>query len=57
MVDAIAAATNVPAGDVRRAAMFAGDLGTIARTALTEGAPGLARFSIELQRPVQPMLA
>ena len=29
----------------------------IARAALTEGAPGLARFAIELHRPVQPMLA
>jgi DNA ligase-1 len=47
----------VPAAEVRRAAMFAGDLGAVAHSALTEGAPGLARFSIELQRPVQPMLA
>ena len=57
MVDAIAAAANVSVGDVRRAAMFAGNLGAVARAALTEGAPGLARFAIELHRPVQPMLA
>jgi len=42
---------------VRRAAMFAGDLGAVARVALTEGAQGLARFSIRVERPVQPMLA
>ncbi len=57
MVDAIAAAAQVPAAAVRRAAMFAGDLGTVARTAMMEGAAGLARVSILLQRPVQPMLA
>jgi DNA ligase-1 len=57
MIDAIAAAASVADSEVRRAAMFAGDLGAVARVALTEGAPGLARFSITLQRPVQPMLA
>jgi DNA ligase-1 len=57
MIEAIAAAAGVPAADVRRAAMFAGDLGTVARTALVGGAPGLARFSIRLLQPVQPMLA
>jgi DNA ligase-1 len=57
MIEAIAAAASLPAADVRRAVMFAGDLGAVARAALTEGAPALARFSIQLQRPVQPMLA
>ncbi|MCK6428637.1 MAG: ATP-dependent DNA ligase, partial [Burkholderiaceae bacterium] len=57
MIEAIAAAAGVAVADVRRAAMFAGDLGAVARAALTEGAAGLARFAIELQRPVQPMLA
>lgn len=57
MIEAIAAAAGVTVADVRRAAMFAGDLGAVARAALTEGAAGLARFAIELQRPVQPMLA
>jgi DNA ligase-1 len=37
--------------------MVTGSLGTVARVAKTEGAPGLARFAIALQRPVQPMLA
>ncbi|MDL1862292.1 ATP-dependent DNA ligase, partial [Betaproteobacteria bacterium PRO7] len=57
MIEAIAAAAGVALAAVRRAAMFAGDLGAVARAALTEGAAGLARFAIELQRPVQPMLA
>ena len=57
MLDAIAAAAEVPATDVRRAVMFTGQPGLVARMALTEGAAALARFAITLQRPVQPMLA
>ncbi len=57
MTEAIAAAAGVAVADVRRAAMFAGDLGAVAKAALTAGAAGLARFTIQLQHPVQPMLA
>jgi DNA ligase-1 len=57
MLDGIAAAADVPAADVRRAAMFAADLGVVAGAALAGGAAALARFSIGLLRPVQPMLA
>jgi DNA ligase-1 len=57
MIEAIAAAAGLPAAEVRRAGMFAGDLRAVARAALVEGAPGLARFSIRLLQPVQPMLA
>jgi len=57
MIEAIAAAAGVPVAAVRRAAMFAGDLGSVARAALVEGAAGLARFSIRTLQPVQPMLA
>ena len=57
MLDAIAAASSTPAADVRRAAMVTGRLGDVARTAMTEGAAGLARFAVALHRPVQPMLA
>src|SRR2546428_795287 len=57
MIEAVATAAAVADSDVRRAAMFAGDLGAVARVALTEGAQGLARFSIRVERPVQPMLA
>ena len=57
MVDAIARAAEVPASSVRRALMFAGDAGAVARAAITEGEAGLGRFRLELFRPVQPMLA
>jgi len=57
MLDAIAKAANVAAPAVRRAAMFAGDLAAVAQAALVEGESGLARFGIELMRPVSPMLA
>ena len=57
MLDAIAAASGVPAAEVRRAAMVTGSPGSVARVAMAEGAPGLARFAVALHRPVQPMLA
>lgn len=57
MVEAVAAAARIPAADVRRAANFAGGIASVARAALTEGASGLEKFSIQLMRPVQPMLA
>ncbi len=57
MLDAIAQAAALPVADVRRAAMHAGGLRTVARAALVEGASGLAAFSIRLLYPVQPMLA
>jgi DNA ligase-1 len=37
--------------------MLSGDLGLVARTALEDGASGLARFHLEVFRPIQPMLA
>jgi DNA ligase 1 len=57
MVDAIAAAADVPVADVRRAAMSAGGLAEVALAALTEGPAGLTRFSIRLMQPVLPMLS
>jgi DNA ligase-1 len=57
MVDAVARAAGVPPSEVRRALMVAGDLGVVARAALTEGPAGLAPFRLALLRPVQPMLA
>jgi len=57
MIDAIAAASGVSAADVRRAAMYAGNLGGVALVAMTEGAAGLGRFQLELFSPVAPMLA
>jgi DNA ligase 1 len=57
MVEAIATAARVPVAEVRRAAMYASTLGSVARVALQEGAAGLTRFQLELFAPVAPMLA
>jgi DNA ligase-1 len=57
MAEALAAAGEVPADEVRRALMLAGELPEVARAVLLEGRPGLARFRLELFRPLQPMLA
>jgi DNA ligase 1 len=57
MIEAIASAAQLPATEVRRAAMYASNLGSVASTALQAGAAGLARFQLELFAPVAPMLA
>ncbi len=57
MVEAVARASGLPTAEVRRAAMLAGDLGAVARAALAEGAAGLARYDVQLFRPIRPMLA
>jgi DNA ligase-1 len=57
MVEAIARAAALPVDEVRRAVMLAGDSGAVAEAALAEGAPGLARFAVQLFRPIKPMLA
>jgi DNA ligase-1 len=50
MVEALARARDLPASDVRRAMMLAGDLKAVAK-----GDP--SSFKIELFRPIKPMLA
>ncbi|MCW8196149.1 ATP-dependent DNA ligase [Proteobacteria bacterium 005FR1] len=57
VVEAIARAASLPATAVRQAAMFAGDLGAVARAALEEGDLGLSRFQLQIFCPVAPMLA
>jgi DNA ligase 1 len=57
LLDAIARAADLPPGDIRRAFMFAPNVGTLARIALEEGRTGLDRFSLTLFKPVAPMLA
>jgi DNA ligase-1 len=57
MIEAVAAAADVPAATVRRAAMVAGGIASVALPALTEGAAGLSRFAIALFQPLAPMLA
>jgi DNA ligase 1 len=57
MIEAVAAAADVPAATVRRAAMVAGGIASVASSAITEGAAGLSRFAIALFQPLAPMLA
>ena len=57
MVDAIAAAAEIPVSQVRRAAMYSKSLGAVARVALVEGAAALDKFQLELFAPIAPMLA
>jgi DNA ligase-1 len=57
MADAVARAAGLPQGQVRRAAMLAGDLPAVAVAALTGGAGALGEFTLRVGRPVGPMLA
>ncbi|WUI01080.1 ATP-dependent DNA ligase [Spirillospora sp. NBC_00431] len=57
MAEAIAAAAEVPAAEVRRAFMLRGSLGPVATAALAEGVDGLRWFTLEVGRPIKPMLA
>jgi DNA ligase 1 len=57
MIDAIAAAADLPVAEVRRAAMYSKSLGAVAYAAMREGPDALARFQLELFSPVSPMLA
>lgn len=57
MIDAIAAAAQLPVTAVRRAAMYSKNLADVARAALVEGGTALEQFGLELFSPVAPMLA
>ncbi|WP_167857782.1 ATP-dependent DNA ligase [Mycobacterium sp. DL99] len=57
MADAVARASGIPAAEVRRASMLAGDLPAVAAAALTGGRDALAGFQLQVGRPVGPMLA
>lgn len=55
--EAVAKAAGLPVEPVRQAAMMAGDLGEVAKAVLREGGSALSRYTLQLFRPVQPMLA
>jgi DNA ligase-1 len=55
--DAVARAARIDAAAVRRAVMLSGDLAAVAARALSDGHAALADFSLQLFRPLQPMLA
>ncbi|KAB2346057.1 ATP-dependent DNA ligase [Actinomadura rudentiformis] len=57
MAEAIAAAAEVPATEVRRAVMLRGALGPVAAAALADGVDALRTFGLEVGRPIKPMLA
>jgi DNA ligase-1 len=57
MVDAIAAATELPIDEVRRAAMYEKSLGVLARIGLENGVEGLRGLQLQLMSPIAPMLA
>ena len=57
VTDAVADGADVAHERVRRALMLTGDLGETARIAVAEGDEGLRAVSLQLLRPLKPMLA
>ncbi|MGY1706213.1 ATP-dependent DNA ligase [Geodermatophilus sp. SYSU D00697] len=57
VLDAVAAAADVPAAEARRAFMLSGSLPATAATALAGGVDALAAVRLRVGRPVRPMLA
>src|SRR5947208_2326697 len=57
MADAIAAAAQIPAAAVRRAAMLGGELPAVAAAGLAGGTAALDAFTLRVGRPIGPMLA
>lgn len=57
LLDAISKASGIPRGAIRRANMLHGDIGDLARKAITEGAIALEKIQLRLFIPVKPMLA
>src|SRR5207245_5915912 len=57
LMDAIAEAVGGTRQLVRRAHMLHGDIGDVARLAITEGAAALEKVGLRLFVPVKPMLA
>lgn len=57
MLEAIAEASGCDIDAVRRADMFIGNIGELARVAVTKGRDGLRSVSLTMFRPIKPMLA
>jgi DNA ligase-1 len=57
LVDAVAAASEIPLAVVRRAVMLRGAVGPVARAAMTEGQAAVEAFGLAVGQPVKPMLA
>ena len=57
VMEGIAQAASLPLSTIRRAHMFSGEIGKVARIALEGGEAGLGRFGPRLFHPIYPMLA
>lgn len=57
LVDAVAAAADVPVADVRRALTLSGDVVEVALAAMTGGTAALDAFGLQVGRALAPMLA
>jgi DNA ligase-1 len=57
LMDAVARASGIQAGRIRRAAMLAGDLASVARAVLVDGDAALSQFILQPFQAIQPMLA
>ncbi|GAA3157867.1 ATP-dependent DNA ligase [Planomonospora alba] len=57
MIEAVAKASGAPAAEVRRALMLRGWLPAVGAAALSGGVEALRAFTLEVGRPVSPMLA
>ena len=57
MIEAVARAAGIDVAEIRRAAMVAGGVASIAKAALTEGADALKAYAITPFQPLAPMLA
>jgi ATP-dependent DNA ligase I len=57
MTEAVARASEVPVGQVRRAVMLRGSLSAVAEAALRGGPDALAEFGLRVGQPLKPMLA
>jgi ATP-dependent DNA ligase len=57
LIEAMARAGNASPATVRRAVMMAGAVAPVARALIEHGTSGLTRFTVQVFRPVQPMLA
>jgi len=57
MLEALASVAGVTLDEMRRAYMFLGDVGELARIAVGRGASGVRSVKLTLFRPIKPMLA
>ncbi|NEE04238.1 ATP-dependent DNA ligase [Phytoactinopolyspora halotolerans] len=57
LTEAVAAAAEMPAAELRRAVMVAGALVPVAAAVLAEGRAGADRFRLSVGSPIRPMLA